>query len=79
MYKYELIIYWSEEDQSYLIEVPELPGCLADGETYQKALANVELLLPNGLKQQESQAGRYPNLRVDWLMPNTPQFFSRSI
>ena len=45
MYKYELIIYWSEEDQSYLIEVPELPGCMADGETYQKALANVEAVI----------------------------------
>ena len=45
MYKYELIIYWSEEDQSYLIEVPELPGCMAAGETYQKALANVEAVI----------------------------------
>ena len=45
MYKYELIIYWSEEDQSYLVEVPELPGCTADGETYQKALANVETVI----------------------------------
>ncbi len=45
MYKYELIIYWNEEDQSYLVEVPELPGCMADGETYQKALANVETVI----------------------------------
>ena len=33
MFKYEIIIYWSEEDQSYLVEVPELPGCMADGRT----------------------------------------------
>ncbi|MCC6695041.1 MAG: type II toxin-antitoxin system HicB family antitoxin [Candidatus Hydrogenedentes bacterium] len=40
--KYELIIYWSEEDQSFVVEVPELPGCMADGETYEKAAANAQ-------------------------------------
>ncbi len=38
--KYELIIYWSAEDQSFVVEVPELPGCMADGETYELAVAN---------------------------------------
>lgn len=42
MTKYEIIIFWSEEDQSFIAEVPELPGCMADGETYQDALANIE-------------------------------------
>ena len=42
MYKYETIIYWSEEDQSYLAEVPELPGCMAHGNAYGDALANVK-------------------------------------
>jgi predicted RNase H-like HicB family nuclease len=41
--KYEIIIYWSEEDQAYIAEVPELPGCAADGKTYKQALANVEV------------------------------------
>ena len=45
MSKYEIIIYWSNEDQSYIAEVPELPGCAADGVTYQKALRNVELII----------------------------------
>lgn len=40
--KYELIVYWSEEDQSFVVEVPELPGCMADGETYEQAVANVQ-------------------------------------
>jgi predicted RNase H-like HicB family nuclease len=40
--KYEIIIYWSEEDDAYLAEVPELPGCMADGGTYQEALGNAE-------------------------------------
>ena len=43
--KYELIIYWSEEDESFIVEVPELPGCMADGQTYQEAVANVEVVI----------------------------------
>ena len=45
MIKYEVIIYWSNEDQAYLAEVPELPGCMADGATYQEALSNVEVII----------------------------------
>ncbi len=45
MSKYEIIIYWSNEDQSFLAEVPELPGCMADGKTYQKALSNLEVVI----------------------------------
>ncbi|MBI2903246.1 MAG: type II toxin-antitoxin system HicB family antitoxin [Candidatus Methylomirabilis oxyfera] len=44
-WKYEIIIYWSEEDQAYIAEVPELPGCAADGPTYEQALANVEVII----------------------------------
>ena len=43
--RYEVIIYWSESDQAYIAEVPELPGCAADGPSYQKALAAVELVI----------------------------------
>ena len=43
--KYEIIIYWSEEDRAYIAEVPELPGCSADGATYQQALDNVEVII----------------------------------
>lgn len=43
--KYELIIYWSEVDQVFIVEVPELPGCAADGETYQEAVQNVEVVI----------------------------------
>jgi predicted RNase H-like HicB family nuclease len=39
-HKYEIIIYWSNEDQAYIAEVPELPGCIAHGETHESALAN---------------------------------------
>jgi predicted RNase H-like HicB family nuclease len=40
--QYEIILYWSKEDEAFIAEVPELPGCAADGATYQDALTNVE-------------------------------------
>ena len=43
--KYEVIIYWSDEDQAFIAEAPELPGCAADGETYQEALQNLEIIM----------------------------------
>ena len=43
--RYELIIYWSDTDQSFVVEVPELPGCMADGETYEQAVANVQRVI----------------------------------
>ena len=45
MLHYEIILYWSEEDQAFIAEVPELPGCAADGETYPEALHNVEIIM----------------------------------
>jgi predicted RNase H-like HicB family nuclease len=45
MAKYEIIIYWSEEDKSFIAEVPELPGCMADGKTYREALSNAEVVI----------------------------------
>jgi predicted RNase H-like HicB family nuclease len=43
--RYELIIYWSPEDGAFIVEVPELPGCMADGKTYQESVANVEVVI----------------------------------
>lgn len=45
MIKYELIIYWSEEDRAFIVEVPELPGCMADGESYEQAVVNVQMVI----------------------------------
>lgn len=42
--KYEIILYWSEDDEAYIAEVPELSGCMADGPTAAEALCNVELI-----------------------------------
>ena len=43
--RYEIIIYWSKDDAAFIAEVPELPGCAADGATYQEALANAEVVI----------------------------------
>jgi len=42
MSRYEIIIFWSEQDNRFIAEVPELPGCIADGKTYEETLKNVE-------------------------------------
>jgi predicted RNase H-like HicB family nuclease len=43
--KYEIIIYWSKEDEVYIAEVPELAGCMSDGKTYAEALKNVQQII----------------------------------
>jgi predicted RNase H-like HicB family nuclease len=43
--RHAIIIYWSKEDQAFIAEVPELPGCAADGQTYQAAVANMETII----------------------------------
>ncbi len=48
--EYQMVIYWSDEDQAYLVEVPELPGCMADGKTRQEALTNAETIVQEWLE-----------------------------
>ena len=43
--RYEMIIYWSDEDEAFVVEVPELPGCAADGPTYEEAVANAKVVI----------------------------------
>ena len=45
MSKYGILLYWSDEDEACIAEVPELPGCMADGETYFEALKNAETIM----------------------------------
>lgn len=48
--KYEIIIYWSADDNAFIAEVPELPGCMADGKTYQEAIATAEVIIEEWLE-----------------------------
>lgn len=54
---YEIIIYWSEDDVAFVAEVPELPGCMADGRTYQEAVANVGVIIKEWI-QTAKELGR---------------------
>ena len=60
MSKYEIIIYWSEEDQAYIAEVPELPGCAADGITYKDAISNVEVVIREWIETSEELEREIP-------------------
>ena len=55
--RYELIIYWSKDDNAFVVEVPELPGCMADGATYEQALANVQTIIAEWIETAR-QIGR---------------------
>ncbi|MBA4312787.1 MAG: hypothetical protein C0417_09175 [Chlorobiaceae bacterium] len=50
MFRFEVIIYWSNDDDAFIAEVPELQGCMADGKSYQEALANVEVIIREWIK-----------------------------
>jgi predicted RNase H-like HicB family nuclease len=63
MTRYELIIYWSEADQAYLVEVPELPGCMADGDTYQEAVSNAERVIREWIETAEELGRAVPEPR----------------
>ncbi len=45
MYRYELMVYWSQQDDSFIVEVPELPGCVSDGASYEQAIANAQIVI----------------------------------
>ncbi len=53
-YKYQIILYWSEEDDSFIGEVPELAGCAADGKTYSEALENVQVIIAEWIETAQS-------------------------
>lgn len=60
MHKYERIIYWSEQDQKFIVEVPELAGCVADGETAAEALENVETVISEWIETAKAIGREIP-------------------
>jgi predicted RNase H-like HicB family nuclease len=63
MNKYEIILDWSEEDQAFIAEAPELPGCAADGSTRQEALANAEAVITEWLETARDLGRAIPEPR----------------
>ena len=60
MYKYEMIVYWSEDDKSYVVEVPELAGCMADGTTYEEAIKNAQQAISEWIENAKSLGRKIP-------------------
>ncbi len=61
--KYEIIIYWSEEDDAFLAEVPELSGCMADGASYIEAVENVKKIIDEWIETAQSLGREIPQPR----------------
>jgi predicted RNase H-like HicB family nuclease len=61
--KYEIIVYWSEEDNVFIAEVPELPGCMADVKTYQEALRNAEIIISRWIETAKKLGKQIPQPR----------------
>ena len=60
MYKYEMIIYWNDEDNAYIVEVPELPGCVADGRTYEEAIKNAQKVIEEWIETAKELGREIP-------------------
>ena len=60
LYKYERIIYWSEEDSAFIVEVPELPGCMADCETVVDAIVNAEVIIREWIEVARERGQEIP-------------------
>lgn len=60
MFKYEIIIYWSIEDQAYIAEVPELPGCMADGLSYKEVLENITQIIEEWIETAKELGRKIP-------------------
>jgi predicted RNase H-like HicB family nuclease len=61
--KYELIIYWSQDDDCFLVEVPELSGCMADGKTYTEAVLNAEKIIAEWIETAQMLGRNIPEPR----------------
>lgn len=60
MYNYEIILYWSNDDNCFLAEIPELSGCMADGKTRHEALKNAEIIIDEWIETAESLGREIP-------------------
>ncbi|MCA9821610.1 MAG: type II toxin-antitoxin system HicB family antitoxin [Dehalococcoidia bacterium] len=63
MPEYELVIWWSDQDEAFLVEVPELPGCMADGATYEEAIASVRVVVEQWIETARELGREIPEPR----------------
>ncbi len=63
MFKYEVILYWSEEDKAFIADVPELSGCCADGETMAQAVENIETIISDWIETAKAMGRVIPEPR----------------
>ncbi len=61
--RYELIIYWSRADEAFVVEVPELPGCMADGASYEEAVANAQVVIQEWMETARTLGRTIPEPR----------------
>jgi predicted RNase H-like HicB family nuclease len=61
--RYEIVLYWSQADQAFIAEAPELPGCAADGATYQEAVANIEVVIQEWIETAQELGRAVPEPR----------------
>ena len=61
--RYEFIIYWSKADASFIAEIPELPGCMADGATYEEAVTNAQIVAAEWIETAKSLGRSIPEPR----------------
>jgi predicted RNase H-like HicB family nuclease len=62
-HRYEMILYWSDEDQAFVAEVPELAGAAADGATYEEAVANAQVVIDQWIEAAKSLGREIPAAR----------------
>ena len=67
-HRYEIIIYWSAEDDAYITEVPELPGCAADGASYGEAIRNAEIVIDEWIETAKEVGRPVPEPKGRRLM-----------
>lgn len=60
MFKYERIVYWSNDDNAFIVEVPELPGCMADGATVEEAIANADIVIKEWIEVAKERGLEIP-------------------
>lgn len=60
MVKYSMIVSWSDDDNCYIVSVPDLPGCMADGETPQKAVENAQVIIQEWIETAQMLGRKIP-------------------